>query len=232
MNPFSQPKNYDEMLTKIMIFTFCISLVFVALVAHSWPTLWNALHPSWLTLKVDVLGLKDVPTAYLIMAFLISLAARISKWHDRVSDLFGIRERFDLHEILTPLAGGVGVPVDLSRRDHLLAHRRKIMGDVFYRYASSTNPSIDKHLIWSALDKWSWFWICIEGTTVEAIALIVLLSLGAFRSAALIGPIVFATTLVATQINRACASLAHSEVGEILKDAQRRTEIAAALGAL
>ncbi len=232
MNPFSQPKNYNEMLTKIMIFTFCISLVFVAVVAHGWPTLWNLLHPSWLTFNVDVLGLKNVPTAYLIVAFLISLAARISKLHDRVSDLFGIRERFDLHEILTPLAGGVGIPIDLTRRDRLIERRDQIMGDIFYRYASSTNPAIDKHLIWTALDKWSWFWICIEGTTVGTVAFILLLSVSVFRSAASVGAIIFVATLTATQINRACASAAHSQVREILKDGQRRTDIEAALRAL
>ena len=232
MNPFSQPKNYNEMLTKIMIFTFCISLVFVAVVAHDWPTLWNLLHPSWLTFNVDVLGLKNVPTAYLIVAFLISLAARISKLHDRVSDLFGIRERFDLHEILTPLAGGVGIPIDLNRRNRLIERRDQIMGDIFYRYASSTNPSIDKHLIWTALDKWSWFWICIEGTTVGTVAFVLLLSVGVFRSAAFVGAIIFVATLAATQVNRTCASAAHSQVREILRDPQRRTDIEAALRAL
>jgi hypothetical protein len=232
MNPFSQPKNYNEMLTKIMVFNFCVSLVFVAVVAHDWPTLWNFLHPSWLTFNVDVLGLKNVPTAYLIVAFLISLAARISKLHDKVSDVFGIRGRFDLHEILTPLAGGVGIPVDFTLRERLIQRRNQIMGDIFYRYASSTDPAIDKHLIWKALDKWSWFWICIEGTTVGTVAFILLLSVGAFRSATFVGAIIFVGTLAATQINRACASAAQSEVREILRDAQRCTYIEAALRAL
>ncbi len=232
MNSFAEPKNYNEMLTKIMLFTFGISLVFVAVVAHAWPALWNLLHPTWLTFNVDVLGLKDVPTAYVIVAFLIALAARISKLHDRVSDVFGIRERFDLHEILTPLAGGVRIPLDFTLRDRLIQRRDEIMGDVFYRYASSTNPAIDKHLIWTALDKWSWFWVCIEGTTVGAFAFILLLVVHAFRSASFVGAVIFVTTLAATQVNRACASAARSEVREILKDAQRRTDIEAALRAL
>lgn len=232
MNPFSQPKNYNEMLTKIMVFTFCISLVFLAVVAHSWPTLWNLLHPGWLTFNIDVLGLKNIPTMYLIVAFLISLAARISKLHDKLSDVFGIRERFDLHEIMIPLAGGVGIPVDLTWQDRFLKRRDEIMRGIFYRYASSTNPAIDQHMIWTALDKWSWFWICIEGTTVGTLALILLLSVGAFRSAAFVGTILFVATLAATQVNRACASAAHSQVGEILRGAERRTEIEVSLRAL
>ncbi len=232
MNPFSQPKNYNEMLTKIMVFTFGISLLFLAVVAHSWPAVWNLLHPGWLTFNVEVLGFKNIPTAYIIVAFLIALAARISKLHDRVSDLFGIRRRFDLHEILTPLAGGVGIPTDLTRLDRLTEHRDQVMGDIFYRYASSTNPAIDKHLIWTALDKWSWFWICIEGTSIGTIAFILLISVRAFPSAALVGAAAFVGTLVATQVNRACASVAHSEVREILRDAQRCTDIEAVLRAL
>src|SRR5216684_524033 len=102
MNPFSQPKNYNEMLTKIMTFTFCISLAFVALVANCSPAVWSLLHPGWLTFDVDVLG---------------------------------IRESFDLHEILNPLAGGVGVPIDLTMRGRLIEHRGEIMGRIFCRYA-------------------------------------------------------------------------------------------------
>jgi hypothetical protein len=232
MNPFSQPKNYDEMLTKIMTFTFAISLVLVAVVAHDLPGVWKSLHPTWLTFTIEPLGLKDVPTAYVIVAFLISLLARVSKLHDRVSDLFGIRERFDVHEILTPLAGGVGIPVDLTRRERLVELRSQIMAEVFYRYASSTNPAIDQHLIWSALDKWSWFWVCIEGSTVGIATFILLLLTGAFRSSAFIGMVTLVGTLAATQINRACASIAHSEVREILRDAQRSDEVGAALRAL
>jgi len=220
------------MLTKIMVFTFGISLVLVAVVAHNWPALWNLLHPNWLTFNIEVLGLKNIPTAYLIAAFLIALVARISKLHDRVSDLFGIRARFDLHEILTPLAGGAAIPVDLRLRERLIQHRDQVMGDVFYRYASSTNPAIDNHLIWPALDKWSWFWICIEGTSVGTIAFILLLSVGAFPSAAFVGAGIFVGTLVSTQVNRACASAAHNEVREILGDVQRRTHIGAVLRAL
>jgi len=63
MNPFSQPKNYNEMLTKIMIFTFFIALVLVAVVANELPRVGKFLHPSWLTFSIEPLGLKNVPTA-------------------------------------------------------------------------------------------------------------------------------------------------------------------------
>lgn len=232
MNPFSQPKNYNDMLGKIMTFTFFISLGLVIVVAGAKVSVWNALHPRWMTFNVGLPGLKGVPAGYAVVALLVALATRISKLHDRVSDLFGIRVRFDLHEILAPLAGGVGIPVDFALRDTLTRNRHKAMYAVFYKYAGSTDPVIDRHLIWTALDRWSWFWICIEGGSVGAVAFVLLLSLGAFQSAAFVGAAVLLATLVSTQINRACASAAHSQVREILSDAQRRADVEAALRAL
>lgn len=232
MSLFSEPKNYSEMLTRIMIFTFFISLVLVGVVAHDLPSVWRFLHPNWLTFSIEALGLKDVPPAYVIVAFLISFVARITKLHDRVSDVFGIRERFDLHEILTPLAGGVGIPIDLERMEKFTERRRQIMGDVFYKYASSTNSVIDQHLIWTALEKWSWFWVCIEGTVIAVLAFLILLATGTFRDAAFLGAVNLIATLAATQTNRACASITHTEVREILKDVQRRKDIEATLRAV
>ncbi len=232
MNPFSQPKNYDEMLTKIMTYTFCTSLALVALVAHNWPFLWNFLHPSWLTFDIEPLGLKNIPPSYVILAFLISFAARVSKLHNRVSNLLGIRERFDINEILAPLAAGAGVLFDLKLREKCVAQRSQIMPAVFYKYASSTKPVIDEHLIWRALDTWSWFWICIETIVVAAVALIMLISIGQYKIGAWIGIAVFVGTLIATQINRACTSAAHAQVREILTDGQRRNEIGASFRAL
>ena len=227
MNPFSQPKNYDEMLYKIMAHTFVSSLVCVALVSHYWPWLWNFLHPNWLTFDIEALGLHKIPPAYIVGALLVSWITRVSKLHDRISDLFGIRERFDLHEILIPMANGVGVAVDLDKQVKILKVRDDLMRRVFYSYANSTNPAIDGHLIWTALDRWSWFWICLESTVVGFIAFLTLLTVGTYGVAAWLGLIVIVFILVSTQVNRACASAAHAEIRAILDDPARITRIAA-----
>lgn len=232
MNPFSQPKNYDEMLFKIMVHTFAVSLSCVALVSHYWPSLWNFLHPSWLTFDIDALGLHRIPPAYIIVAFLISWLARVGKLHDRVSDLFGIRRRFDLHEILVPMAGGSGVPIDLDKQIRILKKRDEVMRRVFYSFASSTNPGIDQHLILTALDRWSWFWICIEATVICLAGFLVLLVVGVDHVAARLGLAVIVCILVSTQINRACASAAHAEIRAILDDPARLAQIAAIFNAL
>ena len=215
-----------------MVHTFCVSLVSVALVSHYWSWLWSLLHPNWLTFDIDVLNLHNIPPAYIVLAFLIAWIARVSKLHDRISDCFGIRERFDLHEILIPLANGVGVLVDLDKRKRVLAVRNDLMRRVFYKYASSTNPVIDQHLIWTALDKWSWFWICIELTAVTLLAYVILLAIGAFKIAAWVGLVVIAGILLATQINRSCARVAHAQIRDILDDPTRVQQIATVFNAL
>jgi hypothetical protein len=78
--------------------------------------------------------------------------------HNKISDLFQIRKKFDVSYILIPLSKAVEIPIDENYKNVLKTNRKTLMADVFYKYASSTNPQIDKHLIWIALDKWSWYW--------------------------------------------------------------------------
>lgn len=220
------------MQTKIMSYTFVVSLVLVALVAHNWPSLWNALHPGWLTFDIEILGLKNIPASYVVVAGLFALVMRITAAHNRISTIFGIRERFDLFEILLPLAAGAGVLINLTKREELRQKRHEIMAKVFYKYVSSTKPEIDQHFIWTALDRWSWFWILIEATALCLIALAVLLSIGSYKAAAWLATFAIIQILVATQVNRACSSIAQTEVRIILEDPQKALDVQAAFHAL
>ncbi len=230
MNPFGAPKDYPEMLTKIMVYTFFGSLLLTILVGLGSPAAASLLKKF--DFKVGVLGIQNIPIAYVVPPLIIALAARISKLHDRVSDIFRIRERFDLQEILVPLAGGVGIPVDLALREKLEQRRDDVMNDVFYKYASSTKPQIDSHLIIMALDKWSWFWILIELVVVGFLAQVFLLMIGAYKQAAWVATGVLLGTIGATFINRACASSAHAQVRTILSNGAWKIEIKAVFDAL
>jgi hypothetical protein len=85
--------------------------------------------------------------------------------HDRLSDLFGIRRRFDRNNILLPLVTMSGARLTPSQITSLVTHRTETMREVFYRYASSRQetPVVDKHDIERALDAWNWYWIFVEG---------------------------------------------------------------------
>lgn len=230
MNPFSAPKDYSEMLNKIFVYTFFGSLFFTFLISSSSPTILAILNKS--AIKVDVPGIKEVSIAYAIVPLIVALFTRVVKLHDKISDLFKIREAFDIQEILVPLTGGAGIPVTLLTIDKFKKQRDEIMAQVFYKYASSTKPVIDSHHIIMALDKWSWFWILIELIFVGFVSLIILLVIGAFQKAAWTATGIFAGTLLASFTQRICASAAHTQIKEILSDPDRKAEIRTFLSAL
>lgn len=217
------------MLIKIFIFTFFGTVIYTYFLALGSSEISN--YFDKFTVKIDVLGL-GIPIAYVVPALVIALTARIIKLHDKISDLFRIRESFDIQEILNPLAGGVEYPVSLRTIEYFNNNRDDLMSSTFYRYASSKKPQIDSHLIEMALDKWSWFWVLIELISVGAIALIVLLFLGAHQVASWLATALFAGTLLASFVNRICAKVAHAEVQAILSNPQWHSEVKTTFNAL
>jgi hypothetical protein len=108
----------------------------------------------------------------LAIALVIALLTRAVKLHDLISDLLGIRKRFDQKHILFPLATLVGQNLTALQRKAVIAKRHDLMRDVFYRYASSRadTPLVDKHEIEHGLDSWSWLWVCIEAVILFTMA--------------------------------------------------------------
>src|SRR5207249_3941140 len=121
----------------------------------------------------------------ILPAFLVALLFRIFKMHDRLSDVFGIRKRFDLDEILAPLSKGAGVPFTKPMRARATSRRDSLMASVFYAYASGTEgkAKIDPHLVTMALDQWSWFWILAEAVFVMVATGVALLIAGRYKAA-------------------------------------------------
>ena len=107
-----------------------------------------------------------------VIALLVALFTRAVKLHDLVSDVLGIRRRFDCNYILFPLAALVGENLSSRQKEAATAARSNLMRQVFYRYASSRadSPLVDKHEIEYALDQWSWFWVCVEAIVLCVLA--------------------------------------------------------------
>src|SRR5882762_2823277 len=106
MFPFDRPASYSEMLNKIGIFTFLSALALTILVAYFVPLVSTLLNSD--------------PTTVEIASIKIPLLARIIRLHDKISDLFGLRARFDLYRIMIPMSGSLQIPVDKDFRDKLL----------------------------------------------------------------------------------------------------------------
>jgi len=96
----------------------------------------------------------------------VGAIARSIRLHDRISDVFRIRLRFDVDYLLLPLARDSGANVGALSMAKLRKERGRLMAKTFYKYASSTDPVIDKHLIYQALDWWSWYWVLVEAVAV------------------------------------------------------------------
>ena len=103
----------------------------------------------------------------LAIAFGVAILTHMFQFHDRISDVLGIRRRFDREAILIPLFQRVGLTITQDKASEIRKHRDELMRAVFYRYASSRaeSPLVDKHDIEHALNAWSWFWVCVEAVT-------------------------------------------------------------------
>jgi hypothetical protein len=218
MFPFERPTNYGEMLNKIGMFTFVIVLGLTLLVSH-----YSSLVKSFLnTFQVPVeIWSLHIPVLYVVPALLLATLARIVRLHDQVSDIFRIRERFDIYRLLIPLCGAVGVAVDLAFRDKLRNRRQQAMARTFYRYASFEEPVISKAIVLGAIDVWTWYWILLEGIVMLIIASMVLLAVGAYaQSGAIIGLSFLATLLFCTHYDN-CGKRADAQIEELIADDQR-----------
>lgn len=143
------------MLNKIAIFTFCESIAATALLRWHIPQVDSFLKPF--SFMVGAEGFS-FPLGTILPAFIVAFISRAFKLHDRLSDLFNIRLRFDVQEILKPMALAAGVTFSIEAIERLKNRRNKLMNDLFYQYASSTpgKAKIDGHYISLALDQWTW----------------------------------------------------------------------------
>ncbi len=203
------------MLNKIGLATLVVSIGLTVLVAQNCKSISDVLNEiEW---KVDIFGIKAIPFGYLAPGFLIAILTRAIKLHDRISDLFHIRAVFDVSHILVPLAGGAGVPIDADKIGRIHSDRQNLMRKTFYRFASSSKPEIDEHLVVMALDRWFWFWVLVEGITIGIVALVLLLVIRGFTAAAILATGLLVFTIIAAFAHRACVATAYQQVKAILE---------------
>lgn len=223
---FGTVDNYAKMLNKIGLATFMFSLAAVIMLRSRWP--WFESTLSLLPKdEVEIFSLK-FHLGTIIPAALFAIAARVIKLHDVVSTLLEIRKQFEIEEILFPLALGSASPLSMLKIHKVTEQRGRLMAEVFYKYASSKakEPQIDRHLIEMALDQWCWYWILIEANVVILISSVILIVAGHYRAASA-GLCLFVLIIGSLQpLRKKCALYAREEVGAILGDVKRRTEIA------
>jgi hypothetical protein len=112
---FSTTKNYDDILKKCASFAFYETYLITLLLRanprfdafftgiESWGPIGRVIH---IIPHYDVLNLSGI-----VIAFAVAILTHTFQFHDRISDVLGIRRRFDRKSILTPLAQRVGSPI-------------------------------------------------------------------------------------------------------------------------
>jgi hypothetical protein len=181
---FSTSKDYGQVLKKLAVFAFC-EVYIITLFLRANPTIdgffsgiefWGPIGKatSWIPHYADL----NVGGA--AIALFVAILSNIFQFHDRISDVFGIRRRFDCTNILIPLSISVGSEVSTTKPGEIEKHRDRLMRSVFYKYASSRDdtPLVDKHDIEHAMNAWSWFWVFVEAIAYFGTGAVIALWLG------------------------------------------------------
>lgn len=165
---FLSPKNYSEMLRKLASFLFyevwivtfflrgipAVDAAFSSV--ENYGPLGSAISTIPAHEKLNICGI--------VIALVVAGISFAIQFHDRISDVFGIRRRFDRNYILLPLAVLVGAQLSPVQLNTMIQNRDAFLRKVFYPYVSSRaeNPLVDRHEIERVMDVWFWYWALVE----------------------------------------------------------------------
>ena len=225
--------NYPEMLRKLSAAMLFVMIGCLSVLRAQIPVFDDAFkHLDFIFPAVPVLGPITIPFASFLTAFVIACITESIKLHDKLSDLFKFRHEFDIRWILIPIALLAGATLSVTQMEKLRYARQPLMGQTFYKYASSTKPEIDPHTITQALTSWSWYWICVEATAVLIPTGAILAYVGKYSWSTAIALVVLVLLTLLRVFHFDCAKYANSQIEQILSDSDRRSAVVAAFNAL
>lgn len=230
MSLVGQPQSYSNMLTRIFWATLIAGVLCTFALASVSPAARNFLE-SW-SAGISIAVLDSVKALYVLVPLGLAILSRVFLLHDKVSDLFGIRRRFDLKNILRPLAEGVGFPVAGADWMRVEESRDLAMTRTFYRYASFTNPRIDIQMVRTAADRWAWFWCTVEPQVILIAACSIFVVLRAWSWLLYLLSAIVVLILVGALLWPQLRKGARTQVAEILDNECWREEVRSALYAI
>jgi len=225
MKLIGQPESYSDMLERIFVATLATGLACTVLLAQASPAFRNFLNS--LSTTADVGPLKGVKALYVLVPLVLAVASRAIRLHDKISDVFRLRYRFDTKYILFPLVERAGLALTDPVKKRLRANRHAAMSKIFYSYASFADPEIDRQLVRTAADNWSWFWAALESAFVSVVTILILLWLGQWTYVAWLGSAIVLLLAFAVFQWFACRRGAIRQVDAIVEDADRKKGILA-----
>lgn len=227
-HPFHKIETHSQQLARIGVFTFfALAVLFLLIVRFTGEVRGLAVVeiPSFFGLP------KEVPLV-VVAAGALAFFFRIIQLHGLIAKGLGIRHRYEVNQILIPLAQRSGVNLSPEYIARLREHRSPLMSELFWKYASYNDPKIDKHLIESAFDLWSWAYVAIQVSFVSLfLAPFLFYRHHVVVACAVVGLIVVLVGFVMFQIWQ-CRAVSAREVDCILSDSSRASKVKRRLSAL
>lgn len=167
LNPFRNITSYQDMVSKIAYWTTLYTIM--CLIIYAW-----LVNPDTILntgINIELFSEISISLQMFAIALLAGGLFRVLKMHDRISDLFKIRRKFDIVYIINKLSAKCrGRELNAKEINILKDYRirRRVMHDIFYQYASG-NPKetvIDYHYVELALNQWCDYWIMVEASII------------------------------------------------------------------
>jgi hypothetical protein len=236
--PIFSPTNYAEMLKKLASFAFYETWL-ATFFLRTIPEIDQFFH-SIENYRALGQALSTIPHYDKLNLFGLALSLAVAglfyvvQLHDRISDLFGIRKRFDRNYIILPLAVLVGAKLTTKQLNSLNRTRDSLLRLIFYPYVSSKaeHPLVDKHDIERALDAWSWFWVFIEAIPIALLSAITALWFSDKVLALSFCAVAIFSWLTSSALYLRLERFTRPEVEAIAGNATARAKILEAFGAL
>lgn len=172
--------NYSEMLSKLAWFAGINSFIVMTVIIKD-IEIFRVIDQYLEEVEIPLLT-YDISVAF-FLSVIIAILTHIMRFHDRLSDLFRIRSRFDVDCIIVPLISMVGFKLPADGLNKIQNSRNKMMKELFYKYNSSgegDDPIISGHTRKEALTSWSWYWVLLEGSVIFIIGALIALLIGSY----------------------------------------------------
>ncbi len=215
-----QPEDYSDVLMRIAVFTGISCFICIFWISATCPGIKSLIETSGG--KADFFWIKGVNVLYVVIPLAVAVVCRIIKLHDRVSDLFFIRQVFDTHHILFPMAQETKSNIQSGI---IKSNRVELMYKVFYSYAGYSSPKIDSHLVRSGLDTWGWLWVMVESSCIYLGTTVFFLTMVQMKWFLMALGIVILHIFAVWVLYKRCVRTAEAEVKAIMDDPERREKI-------
>lgn len=228
--PIYTVQNYNEMLAKISLYCFLYVylMTFFLRKSEQIDTALKSIEVPFFDQLLEFGGFNlSANVGGALIAAVCAFLSRTIKLHDTISDLLGIRARYDVNYILVPLIKGSSKNQLCINKKNIYEKRRDLMKNLFYRYFSSTKPDarVDTHDIHHVLTEWSWYWICVESIFFLVIASFIALYFQGLHYFVYWASAAFVLFFISFLFYFRCARYTKTEVRDLLYNEAIRQEI-------